>query len=320
MSKWLIMLSPPRSFSSVISTMLGEHPDLYGFPELHIFTGDTVEAVIDEEMKTSRQRVSGPPGLIRTIAQLHDGIQTSGSCLRAIGWIQERRKWTTKQLTDYLADQVAPRIGIEKSPATAKKPQNLERAYAQHPDAFYLHLTRHPVSNRRSWQEFADNKSDRKPGQARASSRFDRYIGWYQMHAQILDFTRTLPLGQYLRVKGEDILTAPDLYLRQICDWLGIRTDTAAIEAMKHPETSPYACIGPDIARGGNDHKFMRDPVLRPGRVKEPSLVQSLEKDPPDWFPEESIREAASRSGLRIASHRQIADRIIEMAHYLGYT
>lgn len=299
--------------------MLGEHPDLYGFPELHIFTGDTLEAVIDEEMKTSRRRVSGPPGLIRTIAQLHDGVQTTGSCLRAIGWIQERRKWTTKQLTDYLADQVAPRIGIEKSPATAKKPQNLERVYAQHPDAFFLHLTRHPVSNRSSWQEFAGDKSTRKPGQLRETSRFDRYIGWYQMHANIMNFTQSLPLGQSLRVKGEDLLTAPDIYLPQICEWLGIRTDAEAIEAMKHPETSPYACIGPDIARGGNDHKFMRNPVLRPGRVREPSLLDALEKDPPDWFPEESIHEAAERSGLRLAEHRDIANHIIEMANQLGY-
>ncbi len=319
MNRWLIMLSPPRSFSSVVSTMLGEHPDLYGFPELHIFTGDTVEAVIDEEMKTSRRRVSGPPGLIRTLAQLHDGIQTTGSCLRAIGWIQERRKWTTKQLTDYLADAVSPRIGIEKSPATAKKPQNLERAYAQHPDAFFLHLTRHPVSNRKSWQEFSGDKTDRKPGQTQPENRFDKYIGWYQMHANILHFTNTLPLGQSLRVKGEDLLTEPDLYLPQICDWLGIRSDPEAIDAMKHPETSPYACIGPDIARGGNDHKFMRNPVLRPGRVKEPSLAQALEKEHPDWFPETSIREAANHAGLCPATHRQIADHIIKMANNLGY-
>ena len=88
----------------------------------------------------------------------------------------------------------------------------------------------------------------------------DRLIGWHHMHTNILRFTSTLPLGQSLRVKGEDILSEPDLYLPQIAEWLGIRTDREAIEAMKHPENSPYARVGPEIARGGNDPKFMRSP------------------------------------------------------------
>ena len=42
----LVILSPARSFSSVVSTMIGEHPQLYGFPELHICTSDSLEDVI----------------------------------------------------------------------------------------------------------------------------------------------------------------------------------------------------------------------------------------------------------------------------------
>jgi hypothetical protein len=32
---------------------------------------------------------------------------------------------------------------------------------------------------------------------------------------------------------------------------------------MMRPHESPYACIGPRIAYGGNDGKFMRQPVLK---------------------------------------------------------
>ena len=49
--------------------MIGEHPEIYGFPELHLFSGKTVEDIINREEKAGN---AGPPGLIRTLAQEHD--------------------------------------------------------------------------------------------------------------------------------------------------------------------------------------------------------------------------------------------------------
>jgi hypothetical protein len=319
MSNLLIMLSPPRSFSSVVSTMIGEHPDLYGFPELHVFVGDTVQDVIDFERSSNKRHTAGPPGLLRALAQLHDGVQTNGAAFRAIGWLNDRRDWSVKRLMDYLLEAVSPKLGLEKSPVIAQKQMYLERAYTCYPDAYYLHLTRHPVSTRSSWGEFVENKAKRRKGEGR-SERVDRLIGWHHMHTNILRFTSTLPLGQTLRVKGEDILSEPDVYLPQIAEWLGIRTDREAIEAMKHPENSPYARVGPDVARGGNDPKFMRSPELRAGRVKEPSLEAFLEEKFPRWFPAEgTFSQAAKRSGLKIADDEKIAEEISGLAHLFGY-
>ena len=298
--------------------MIGEHPDLYGFPELHLFVGDTLDEVIEQERKNNSRHLAGPPGLLRALAQLHDGLQTTGAVIRAISWVNEHRDWSTKKLLDHMLDAVAPRMGIEKSPVTAHKANYLERAYVYYPDAYYLHLTRHPIPVRASWKEFTENKASRR-GKDGKRERIDRLIGWYHMHMNILRFTSTLPLGQTLRVKGEDILSEPDRYLPQLCEWLGIRTDAEAIERMKHPENSPYACVGPDVARGGNDPKFMRSPKLRSGRVKEPPLQPFLESEQPKWFPEGLLREAARRTDLQIASDDKIASEISEVAHILGY-
>ena len=140
------------------------------------------------------------------------------------------------------------------------------------------------------------------------------------MHTNILRFTSTLPLGQTLRVRGEDILSEPDVYLPQIAEWLGIQTDRKAIEAMKHPENSPYARVGPDAARGGNDPKFMESPELRAGRVKEPSLEAFLKEKCPVWFPAEGrLSQAATRTGLKIADDERIAEEICELTHSFGY-
>ena len=155
----LIILSPPRSFSSVISTMLGEHPEMYGFPELHLFVGDTVREVLDHERE--RANHAGPPGVLRSLAQLHDGVQTTGTAIRACVWLQERADWSTKTLMDYLFEKVSPRVAVEKSPPTSVKVMFMERAYAYYPDAFYLHLTRHPIPNRESLREFQLHRRER---------------------------------------------------------------------------------------------------------------------------------------------------------------
>lgn len=313
----LIILCPPRSFSSVVSTIIGEHPQLYGFPELHIFAGDTVEEIIQREAKANHP---APAGLLRTLAQEHDGIQTSLTILRAIAWLHERRDWTTKALFDYLLDLVSPRIGVEKSPNTARNRQFLERAYTMYPNAYFLHLTRHPVSARKSIQEFWENKQSAASGPANSlKTSLDSLVLWYQMHTNIINFTSTLPVGQTLRIKGEDLLSFPQIYLPQITEWMGLNSDESAIAAMMRPENSPYACVGPSPARGGNDPKFMRSPEMRHGRVKEPSLQEFFEKNAAlEWVTEEvqkDLAEVSDFSGLG----QSLAAKVTQLAHVMGY-
>ncbi len=317
MKDMLIILSPPRSFSSVVSTMIGEHPDLYCFPELHLFMGDTVLEVIERERKKVKFRYSGPDGLLRTLAQLHDGIQTTGSIVKAAAWLHERSDWSIKKLMDYLLEKVYPQIGVEKSPVTALKTLYLERAYALYPNAYFLHLIRHPVSARKSMVEFDESRRSRmnKPDR---EIMVERLIAWYTMHKNIIGFTNSLPLGQCMRVKGEDVLSEPDVYLRQIAEWLDIRTDKEAIDTMQHPENSHYAYVGPELARGGNDTKFMQSPSLRHGRVREPSLADFLAKENPKWFNADFL-ELIHDAKLELVTDKEITEEIVNFSQCMGY-
>ncbi len=312
--KFLIVLSPPRSFSSVVATMIGQHPELYGFPELHLFIGDTVHEVLDRELASGNYL--GPPGLIRSIAELQFGRQTNATCSKAAGWLDTRRHWSTKKLMDHLRSLVDPLIGMEKSPVTALKAIGLERAYAFYPDAYYLHLTRHPLSTRRSLDIFIANRR-RMRGNTRERA-FDNILSWYRFHKNIMDFTQTLPPGQTMRIKGEDVLSEPDLYLPQLAAWIGIRTDAAAIDAMKHPELSPYAYRGPAPAHGGNDGNFMRNPALRPGRIKEPNLQAFWAEERVPWVAE-ADRQFFVNAGFDIAPNTDLMAEMTGMANALGY-
>ena len=313
----LIILCPPRSFSSVVSTIIGEHPELYGFPELHLFVGETVDEIIRWEAKANRP---APAGLLRTLAQEHDGIQNTRTILRAIAWLNERRSWTTKALFDYLLDLVNPQVGVEKSPNTSLNRRFLERAYRLYPEAYFLHLTRHPVSARTSIQAFGSylQTSTVRPMSPLETSLDSLFI-WYQMHRNILSFTETLPVGQTMRLKGEDLLSAPEVYLPQIMQWLGGRDDDAAIAAMMHPENSPYAYVGPSPARGGNDPKFMRSPKMRHGQVTEPSLAGFFQANPDlALIAPDALAQIEEEQDF-VVPDQDFAAELTAIAHVMGY-
>ena len=262
---------------------------------------------------------AGPPGVLRTIAELQYGAQTTGTIIKAGAWLVERRAWTTKELVDHLCGLVSPRIAVEKSPVTSSNMAFLQRTYSYYPDAYYLHLTRHPIPSRDSMAEFFGKHNENRSGRTHSRSvDFDPLLVWYRMNRNIMQFTAKLPTGQVMRVKGEEILSEPDRYLPQIAEWLGVRTDRAAIEGMKHPENSPYACVGPAPARGGNDVKFMRSPALREGRVREPSLREVLAKHEIAWVSEER-RNGFREAGFDFRPEREIALEIEGMALCFGY-
>ena len=304
----LIILSPPRSFSSVVSTMIGQHPQLYAFPELSLFAFSDLQnfCPFDKKEKLSRDL----PGLIRTIAQEHHGQQTTQTNLKAIEWLRERRDWSTEKIFNYLLDLISPRIGVEKTPITSRRMQNLERAYAMFPNAHFLHLTRHPISAKKSIEELSTRKN-LKHYKKTGTWQDNKYginglLVWLHMHNNIVKFTKTLPVGQTMRIKGENILSQPDVYLPQIAQWLGLRTDTEAIEAMKHPENSPYAYVGASPAHGGNDLKFMRNPKLRRGTVKEPNLQEFWQSNLSQQFEEANFNS-------------ELQENINNLAFALGY-
>jgi Sulfotransferase family len=327
MATLLIILCPPRSFSSVVATMIGQHPELYGFPELQLFSDESMDTLLIRREKRGK---AVPAGLARFIAQEVFGIQNARTALQAIDWIRERRSWSTKQMLDYAIHLVAPKIGVEKSPGTSSRFSYMERAARDYPDAYFLHLTRHPVSTRQSMEEFFGSKTERARrhgSEAVAKEKpllreaFDSLILWHHMHTAILRFTNGLPAGTTMRVKGEDLLSDPDRYLAQIAEWMGLRTDAEAIACMKHPEESPYAYTGPRPISGGNDQKFMCNPRLRTGRVREPSLEAFVRDCGWSYASQEFKAELAGHPAtvdLGISDDAMLED-VRAVTHLLGY-
>lgn len=293
----LIILCPGRSFSSVVCAMIGQHPQCYGLPELNLFIGDTLGEVIEIYLASGRE---GLVGLERTLAQLHDGEQTVETIEAAKAWISEHSALTSRAVLDHIQECVGDRILTEKSPTNVRKDAILARIMDAYPQAHLMQLLRHPRSRGKSQKTAMDAQKARKMLNRMLGNLPDYEMVWTNTHLMIDDRTRDLPSGQLLRLHGETVLSDLQLYLPQICEWLGIRSDAEAIEAMLHPEDSPYSCIGPENAKFGANPNFLENPYLdmdKLARLNPPTLDA-----PMDWAPESEF-SPTTRS----------------LAHYYGY-
>ena len=258
----VFVLAPARSNSSVVSSIIGMHPELYGFPELSLFRTPTVAGLIED-----RQGQRGLParartaGLARAIAQVHDGRQDEESVASARQWLADRGDWDVALVFDHLLESVAPKIGFEKSPENSNREDYLQRLAASYPRARFLHVTRHPVTTARSMHRVW-SKADMWD---LPDELFHLHVlgTWLFNHARVKRFTASLPPDRWMRVRSEDVLNKPAETLPAICHWLGVDSGPEAMEAMAHPERSPFARLGPSNAMGGNDPGFLERPALR---------------------------------------------------------
>jgi len=303
----LFILAPPRSFTSIICGMLGQHPQLYGLPEVNLMAADTYKDL----GRVYSLRPGFRHGLLRAIAQLGLAEQTEQNVMAARTWLEEQATVSTADLYRDLMAWAEPKRLVDKSPIYVFTPGTLARMRAAFPGARYIHLTRHPrptcesIYKLRGVVQEGLKNLQQFIAQARkqTSSQYERLAQiddpeslWLKPHLRILEYLEEIPAEQHLRIRGEDFMTDPDGHLRQITEWLGIRSDTEAIAAMKQPENSPFACYGPANARFGNDPSFLESPALREYRPKEYSLEGPLEGGSGAIF-SDSIKEYAAYFG-----------------------
>jgi hypothetical protein len=168
---------------------------------------------------------------------------------------------------NYLLELAHPRIGLEKSPETVLTNEALDACLESYPNARYIHLTRHPADTMRSSIDHLRpwvRRSERALIVGAASS-------WFKGHSRIVARLAHLPSWQWTRVRAEDLLREPAVWLPPLLCWLGLSADSGLIAGMVHTEKWRFAGTGPSGTLLGGDPKFMRSPVLR--LVPEPGAV-----------------------------------------------
>ena len=275
----LFILAPGRSYTSIISAMVGQHPQLHGILEMNLNVANSMQ---EWWLRFKSGRGPHSRGLLRTVAQFAFGEQTEESVDMAWHWLRQRLHWPTALLHRTLIENLAPRRVVEKSPVGVNDDRELYRLLETFPNAQFLHLVRHP---RGTCNSFVSTDWARQliimafPENCDFSTdppTVDTQLLWSESHKRILRFTEQLAPERTMRINGEDLLTDPPRHLRDICAWLGVRDDEAAIDEMLHPERSAFARLGPRNAIGGADIGFLESPELRPFKKKDKSLDDPL--------------------------------------------
>jgi hypothetical protein len=301
----LFILSAPRSFSSVVCAMLGQHPRLHGLPETHLFSDETVERWWT---RSSAVSFDLSHGLLRAVAEIVYGGQSETTVRKAAGWLRRRTTCSSGMVFEELARAVFPLTLIDKSPSIVYHVDSMQRAFRFFPEARFLHLVRHPRTYGQSvikymhllaqpeyqpagrsaalaeapvWIKTLASFSYSSPINTDYETRrspIDPQASWYLLNRNVITFLADVPAEQSMVVRGEVLLTDPATTLAEIVQWLGIEMDDFCLEQMMYPERSPYAFFGPPGARLGNDILFLEDPRLR----RDNMLTGSLD-DPMTW-------------------------------------
>ena len=239
------------------------------------------------------------------------GEQSEAAIHAARMWLLRRRNQSTACVFRELAKRIYPRLPIDKTPLVTDL-CFLRPALKAFPHAKFLHLARHPVSQGQSYLEFLRSALAsyglRGPlaletviaqpgslygdlaGYAGGTMIADPQMRWHRSNVTILNFLDRVPHQNRLLLRGEDLLRDPDAVLYELASWLGVRRDREAIEHMKHPENSPFACFGPANARFGNDPKFLQAPSCARSPFRCPACTNRRPGGP-----------TAARSGRRCA-------------------
>lgn len=303
----LFILAPPRSFTSVICGMVGQHPEMFALPEVNLFAADDYDGL----SRLYKLRPGFRHGLLRAVAELGLGEQTEDNINVATKWLDENKNVSSAALYSDLAEWASPRRLVDKSPIYVYTSETLQRIKQAFPEAYFIHLIRHPRATcdsiyklREVVKEGLDKMRVGERAKKMVQDRYERIAQindpdslWLEPHMRISEFLETVPQNQRMQIKGEDFMTDPDPHLVRIAEWLGISTDETAIAAMKHPEKSPFACYGPANAKFGNDPGYLEGPELREYKPRDVTLAG----DPED------------------EDHIVLSEDLMQCAMYFGY-
>jgi hypothetical protein len=261
--------------------MLGENPQAFGVPELNLFATDRLEELL---MQSSDLRQIQLHGLLRTVAHLYAGEQSISSIDMARRWMLTRVHWTTGAVYQEICRKVWPLRIVDKSPVYCNDPRNLARIGEAFPNAQYVHLLRHPLTQGRSVMQIANGimaAANSSVDHSTNPPTVDPQIMWLRTQRAIMAHLETIPSERWVRIRGEDVLAAPGQHFPALCRWLGLAFDENALSAMLRPERSPFACLGPLSAHLGNDINFLKSPRFKP----QPPAPARLE-GPLPWRPD----------------------------------
>lgn len=235
-ARLVLLLSPERSGSTLLSTMLGAHRQIVAPPELHLFGFPSFDA----------WRIGYPPA-IRSLVAAYDAL---GAPLGEAGL---RTRFAGRPVEEVYEDLLARcgsgRFFLDKTPAYARRAGALERAEGFRP--FFVWLVRHPLGVASSRIERVDDMRRQERG-LKARLKYPLYVlrrelrrrsgrelrgelsRWADAHERIERFLAGIAPERWHRLHYEGLVRAPEKEIERLCQRLGLEMEPAMLDPRSH--------------------------------------------------------------------------------------
>jgi hypothetical protein len=253
--------------------MIGQHSELFGFPEINLILADDFQSYI---ALMKEQRLNLKDGDLRSIAYIFFGDQSFDSIKKASDFLIQHPQMKTNDVFKSFQEKIHPKRLVTKSPLYASDLSYLKKLP---PDAFFIHLLRNPLTQNHSLGNYLRLLDLNSSNHLYLAYLENRYKGWMNEQQNIESFLQNIPNNKKMRVYSELTLRDPKKAMKELCHFLNVSDDENNIEQMLHPEKSIFASVGDEIARFGNDPKFLMHPKLR---VLNENINVSIDKLPFD--------------------------------------
>jgi amino acid adenylation domain-containing protein len=211
----VLILSPPRSGSTLLRVMLAGHPQLFAPPELELLSFNTLR----ERAVTYQGRNSfWLEGTVRALMDIHGwDVQAAKAFMTDC----EQQDLTTQDFYALMQQQLGERLLVDKTPPYALDRAILERVEATFEQARYISLLRHPYGMIRSFEEASLDQVFFRYPHTFATRELAELV-WLISHQNIQAFLQTIPADRQHQVRFEDLVQKPVEAMEQLAAFLAI--------------------------------------------------------------------------------------------------
>jgi hypothetical protein len=230
------ILSVPHSGSTLLSLLLGSHPQVVSGGEIRVFPDYWAR----NDRCTCRASVRSC-AFWSTV-----GSRVSPRALRASTWsarvsrragITPRWVRATRRLTKAMAEVASAKVVVDSSKSSGRIEALIDRSWR----VLFL------IRDGRAFIETQRRRKTNNPWPPERSAR-----QWADINERALRLLARLPDYQHLTVRYEDLCTDPKRELAGVCDWLSVPFDDIMLDF----RAVPHHDIRGNIMRFGSDHQL----------------------------------------------------------------
>lgn len=260
----VFVLSPPRSGTTLLRTMLGSHPALFAPPELQLLNFETLR---------ERRRVLSNgrddfwlQGSVRALMALYEcDADSAYACMERF----ERADWSVQRFYRHLQDQLHGRTLVDKTPTYALDLATLREAEESFAEPRYIHLVRDAGAAVESFIEaklhvFFPPFFTEPPG---LPPRQLAEAVWEVSHENISTFLGEVDASRTHRVFFDELVREPVRTMRALSLFLGIPFMAETADPYQHDPRSIMADPVHPMARMLGDVKFRQHGRVRGERA-----------------------------------------------------